>query len=211
MCPRNRGNSIEYWTDASHSRQLQDYWLERANAILRTDGATERGYRDWAASELIDFGFVPSEKKAAVDERGKPVRSTEHDRYVAAIEVLAEMSRNRRSAYGHRWLAAAEESLATLLSSRSSYSPSRSCSYVWVASELGRDPDHRQVAELAVAAMHRDGTSSAIALGAPAASILATFDWLLRLCKGESVAIPDLDLSLAPVVARVRSGQNSGR
>lgn len=86
--------------------KIQGYWLDRANAILRTKLANEQGCQDWAASKLIDFGFLPSERRAVVAANGKPVRSEEQDSFVAAIEVLAEMDRIRRTEYGRRWLAA---------------------------------------------------------------------------------------------------------
>jgi hypothetical protein len=203
-----RLHELEELKDASHREKIQTYWLDRANAIQRSQLATEQGYRDWAASKLIDFGFVPSERKAVVDARGKPIRSPEHDQFVEVIEVLAEMSRNRRTEYGRRWLMAAEKAITTgSLFWRSSYSPSRSCSYVWAASELGREPNQERIYELAVEAMLRNGTRVAIALGASAASIISTFDWLVSVCKGEVVGDPDENLSLAPVVAWVRNGE----
>jgi len=201
-----RLHELEDLKDASQTEKIQTYWIDRANAILRSPLATEQGYRDWAASKLIDFGFVPSERKAVVDARGNPVRSPEHDQFVGAIEVLAEMSRNRRTEYGRRWLMAAEEAIAKgSLCWRSSYSPSRSCSYVWAASELGREPNQERIQELAIDAMLRNGTRVAIALGASAASIISTFDWLVRLCKGEAVEEPGEDWGLAPVVVWARN------
>lgn len=86
---------------------------------------------------------------------------------------------------------------------RSLHSPSRSCSYVLAASELGCEPNQQRLLELAGEAMLRNGTRSAIALGASAASILSTFDWLVRLVKGEIEEAPDENLILAPTVAWV--------
>jgi hypothetical protein len=204
-----RLHELEELNDASQREKIQTYWLDRANAILRSQLANEQGYQDWAASKLIDFGFVPSERKAGVDARGNPIRSPEHDQFVNAIEVLAEMSRNRRTEYGRRWLMTAEKAITTgSLCWRSLYSPSRSCSYVWAASELGCEPNQERIQELAIEAMLQNDTRVAIALGASAVSIISTFNWLVRLCKGEVMEEPDENLSLAPVVAWARNDRS---
>jgi hypothetical protein len=76
---------------------------------------------------------------------------------------------------------------------------------VLAASELGREPSQEWIQALACEALQRDGTRTAIALGASAASIVSTFDWLVRIIKREIDEAPDENLVLAPVVAWVRS------
>lgn len=180
--------------------------IERANVILGSSAATERGYRDWATSRLIDFAFAPSERKAHEDKQGRPIRSDEHELFVAAMEALADMSRTRRTEYGRRWLEAAQEAATTgEMCRRSSYSPSRSRSYVFAATEIGREPNEAMVAALAAEARLQHGTDSAVAIAANASTIIFTFEFLLQVAKRENAEEPSLEMALAPVLAFVKS------
>ena len=182
-------------------RRQQHYWLGRANAILRTQLATDEGFELWAASRLIDFAYVPSEAMAEVDSSGRPVASEGNEIFVRSLEALAEMSRNRRSEYGRRWVSAAQEAVAEgRLAFRSSHSPSRSRTYVFAAWPLGTAPREETLVALATREMEDDRTTSCVALGAPAASILETFRSLVLMCRGDESELPDDDFILSPLV-----------
>jgi hypothetical protein len=182
--------------------KTQHYLLNLANAVLRTPLASEAGYEAWATSQLIDLAFSPSEQRADADPSGLRVGSPEHEFYVRALEAVGEVSRLRRSYHGKGWLAAADHAIEQGdLGIRKSRSPSRERSYVLVASPLGEEPRHWMLAQIGLEAIREHGTSCCLVLAAPAASIRATYEFLLRLVRGEEADVPAKNLCLAPRIA----------
>lgn len=184
------------------AENTQHYFLDLANAVLRTSLAKEAGYEAWATSRLIDFAFRPSDQRADADPSGRRIGSPEHEIYVRALEAVGETSRLRRSYYGERWLKAADEAIAEGVPGvRKSHSPSRSRSYVLVATPLGEEPRGPLLQKLGIDAMLADGTESCLVLGASAASIRSSYDFLLKVIRGEEAEVPDEDACLAPTIA----------
>lgn len=200
------GSMDELWggtrPDPEQGRVQQEYWIERANAILRTPLATDRGFEDWASSLLLDFASAPAERRAELDSAGKPSASEHHLLLVRTLAAVAEMSRNRRSEYGRRWQAAAREAVAECrLAFRSSFSPSRLRTYVLAAWPIGQDPSEEELAGLALREMTNHGSTSCLALGASAVPILEIHRALVALCRGTDVVASEEGIVLCPVVA----------
>lgn len=188
--------------DPSEGRKLQEYLLSLGNAVYQTKLATTEGGELWAASKLIDLALRPIEEAAPVGSDGRPVPDEGHALRVRVTEAMAEMSRNRRSFYGKRWVEAADEALATVhVSVRTSHSPSRSRSYALIATPLGDDPSEEQVAEIAVATLREKGTNSCLALAASAESIRMNFESLLHTAMRREKTELAGALVLAPKIA----------
>jgi hypothetical protein len=94
---------------------------------------------------------------------------------------------------------AADEAVATSRTAvRISHSPSRSRSYVLIATPLGTDPADDEISNIALQALHEKGTQSCVALAASAASIRASFESLLEaVVRRESSDLRE-ELILAP-------------
>lgn len=195
---------LGYWDQLwkgsiEEGKKLQEYLVALANAVLNTKLATARGYELWAASKLIDLALRLTEAPAPMGPCGKPVQDSRHETQIRLAESLAEMSRNRRSFYGKRWVEAADEAVATSRTAvRISHSPSRSRSYVLIATPLGTDPADDEISNIALQALHEKGTQSCVALAASAASIRASFESLLEaVVRRESSDLRE-ELILAP-------------
>ncbi len=195
--------------DHEEGRKMQNYLLDLGNAVFRTSLAGDAGYRAWAASLLIDFAFRPADWRADEDPSGRRVGGCRHENLVKGLEALAELSRNRRSFYGEQWLGVTDKAIAEGgVATRYCHSPSRSRSYVLVATPPGEEPAQEMLTALALEAMSEHGTTSSIALAAPASAIRATFEVLLHWCQAEEAELPDDQLILAPTVAWVASDQS---
>lgn len=180
----------------------QRYFLDLANAVLRSPLANEVGFQALATSRLMDCAFRPADERAPADSSGRRIGSADHEFYVKALEAVGEMGRLRRSYYGQRWVAAADEAIAEgRIATRKSYSFSRSRSYVLVATPLGQEPSQSLLRHLARDTMVEHETESCLVLGASSASVRGTYEVLQQWCQGESAEIPEEHLVLVPMVA----------
>lgn len=193
--------------DPVEGRKQQQYWIERGNALLRTPLSTPEGIEAWASSRLMDFACQPGEIPAPLDGNGRPRLDPDHERHIRAIEVVAAMSRNRRTEYGGRWLNAATEAVAEGRPAfRSSYSPSRNQTYVLAAWPVGSAPTETEVGELGLREMLSHGSGSCLSLEASAAAVIETHRALEAICRGEDIETPEESLVLSPTIAFLELG-----
>jgi hypothetical protein len=182
---------IELWDelwkrDPEQGRKLQEYFAELANAVLGTQRATAEGQSLWASSKLIDLCLRPLELEAPRDARGRPAPDDRHSMRIEVAEAFAEISRQRRSHYGRMLLEAADQAISTGRPAiRRSPSPSRSRSYAFLATPLGKEPTEWELAELGSDTLDQHDTESCVVAGASAASIRLTYDLLVRSIRRE--------------------------
>lgn len=131
-----------------------------------------------AASYLIDIAAGSIMEKAESDATGKRVGSKEHSVLVRTVQLIADLSRRRRAAYGILWVESARESIAINdYSWAHGYSPSRNSSYLFNARPT-LTLDEAFLLTKVTERMALDGSSVIVGLSATANNILQTYEYL---------------------------------
>ena len=178
------------------AKKEQTFLLKISNAILRSKIAEEESYNALASSLIVDLALGSLTRLAKPDKSGKRVGSPDHNYFVKSMGAIAELSRQRRSVYGDRWVKAAQKTHDTGRSCyKFSYSPSRSRSYVFGAFDHKEEFKEANLVLHARKAMKTHGTTSCLSLGATADKILYTFNNFIAWAKGDAdLVVSDNDI-----------------
>lgn len=173
----------------SNAKNSQRFQASITRAVLRSTNARESDYRRLAAGYLLDLVLNSVVQRATMDDSGRRVGGREHDHFVRAIGALAEMSRQRRSAWGKVWLDVAQSARRNRATThRDGRSPSRNRSYLFSACLEEGDERGQLIGRVGKLVHDRNGADTTLCVAANPLRILWTFDAYRRWMKGDHKA-----------------------